>query len=112
MFDGDPYTSFDYMYPSGGWVGLDFGRNVSIGSVVYAPRNRDNFIREGDTYELFYWDTDSAGWGSLGSHTATSDSLVYDNVPTEALLYLRNHTRGKDERIFMYDIASRRQIFY
>ncbi len=112
VFDGDPYTSFDYMYPSGGWVGLDFGRNVSIGSVVYAPRNRDNFIREGDTYELFYWDTDSAGWGSLGSHTATSDSLVYDNVPTDALLYLRNHTRGKDERIFMCDTASRRQIFY
>ena len=112
VFDGDPYTSFDYMYPSGGWVGLDFGRNVSIGSVVYAPRNRDNFIREGDTYELFYWDTDGAGWSSLGSHTARSDSLVYDNVPTDALLYLRNHTRGKDERIFMYDVASRRQIFY
>lgn len=112
VFDGDPYTSFDYMYPSGGWVGLDFGRNVNIGSVVYAPRNRDNFIREGDIYELFYWDTDGAGWSSLGSHTATSDSLVYDNVPTDALLYLRNHTRGKDERIFMYDVASRRQIFY
>ena len=112
VFDGDPYTSFDYMYPSGGWVGLDFGKPVNVGTVVYAPRNRDNFIREGDTYELFYWDTDGPGWRSLGSRTATSDSIVYDNVPTDALLYLRNHTRGKDERIFMYDIASRRQIFY
>ena len=97
VFDGDPYTSLDYREPSGGWVGLDFGRPVRIGRLVYTPRNRDNFIRRGDRYELFY--ATARGWVSLGEQVAVSDSLVYE-VPVGALLYLKNHTRGNDERIF------------
>ena len=36
---------------------------------------------------------------STPKQTATSDSLSY-NAPEGALLYLRNHSRGNDERIF------------
>lgn len=97
VFDGDPYTSMDYREPSGGWVGLDFDHPVHIGKLVYMPRNRDNFIRVGDSYELFY--ATAGGWASLGRQTAVSDSLVYE-VPCGALLYLRDHTRGSDDRIF------------
>ena len=97
VFDGDPYTSMDYREPSGGWVGLDFGHPVRIGKIVYTPRNRDNFIRKGDCYELFY--ATAGGWTSLGKQVAVSDSLTYD-VPKGALLYLRDHTRGVDDRIF------------
>ena len=97
VFDGDPYTSMDYREPSGGWVGLDFGHPVRIGKIVYTPRNRDNFIRKGDCYELFY--ATAGGWTSLGKQVAVSDSLAYD-VPKGALLYLRDHTRGVDDRIF------------
>lgn len=97
VFDGDPYTSMDYREPSGGWVGLDFGHPVHIGKLVYMPRNRDNFIRIGDYYELFY--ATAKGWTSLGGQTAVSDSLVYE-VPDGALLYLCDYTRGSDDRIF------------
>ena len=97
VFDGDPYTSMDYREPSGGWVGLDSGHPVQIQKITFSPRNRDNFIRKGDLYELFYAQTN--GWESLGKQTATSDSLSY-NAPEGALLYLRNHSRGNDERIF------------
>ena len=97
VFDGDPYTSMDYREPSGGWVGMDFGRPVHIDKLVYMPRNRNNFIRTGDRYELFY--ATAAGWESLGEQVAESDSLVY-KVPRGALLYLRDHTRGSDDRIF------------
>jgi hypothetical protein len=99
-FDGNPYTSFHYKNASGGWVGLDFGRPVSISKIIYTPRNRDNFIRKGDQYELYYLDKD---WISLGKKMADADSLVYGNVPSGALLYLQNHTRGHDERIFTYE---------
>lgn len=34
---------------------------------------------------------------------ATTDSLVYKNIPKDVLLLLRNHTRGVDERIFVYE---------
>lgn len=81
----------DYREPSGGWVGLDSGHPVQIQKITFSPRNRDNFIRKGDLYELFYAQTN--GWESLGKQTATSDSLSY-NAPEGALLYLRNHSRG------------------
>ena len=34
---------------------------------------------------------------------ATVDSLVYKGIPKNALLFLRNHTRGVDERVFVYE---------
>jgi hypothetical protein len=36
-----------------------------------------------------------------------SDSLLY-KVPEGALLYLKDHTRGKDERIFEYKDGKQR----
>lgn len=106
-FDGDPYTSFHYKNASGGWVGLDFGKPLSISKIIYVPRNRDNFIRKGDRYELYYLDKD---WISIGDKIAFADSLVYENIPSGALLYLKNHTRGNDERIFTYENG--RQIWW
>lgn len=99
VFDGKTWTSFDYLKNDGGWAGLDLGRKVHVSRIVYTPRNRDNYIRPGDIYELFYCDRD---WKSLGVIQAVSDSLKFSGVPSNALLFLHNHTRGKDERIFLY----------
>ena len=49
VFDGKTKTSFNYSRPSGGWSGLDMGRKVRVDRIVYTPRNRDNYIRPGDT---------------------------------------------------------------
>lgn len=99
VFDGDPYTSFNYKEPYGGWAGLMFDTPKTIEKIVYVPRNRDNFIRKGDTYELFYFA--HSDWQSLGEKTAVSDSIVYE-IPKDALLYLHDKTRGIDERISQY----------
>ena len=97
VFDGDPNTSFDYYLPDGGWIGLDLKTKHNITKIIYTPRNRDNFIRIGNMYELFY---DRKGdWISLGNVEAETDSLIY-KVPKGALLYLKNHSYGNDERIF------------
>lgn len=80
--------------------GLDAGKEVQVDRIVYTPRNRDNYIRPGDTFELFYCDGD---WKSAGMMIATTDSLVYRNISKDVLLLLRNHTRGVDERIFVYE---------
>lgn len=105
-FDGNPYTSFDYVYPSNGWTGLQFSHPQHIHKVVYVPRNRDNFIRKGDFYELFFWKNE--GWQSGGYKQAQSDSLLYI-VPKGTLYYLKNHTRGTKERVFEY--KNGKQIF-
>lgn len=100
VYDGSTLTSFDYPEPYGGWSGIEIKKGSRIGKIVYTPRNRDNFINEGDLYELQYFD---AGWKSLGKQISQSDTLVYADVPDNALLLLRNHSRGVQERVFTYE---------
>ena len=67
-----------------------------------------NTIEVGDRYELLYW----AGghWVSLGEQVATTVKLVYDGVPAGTLYWLRNRTKGRDERIFTYEAG--RQVWW
>lgn len=97
VFDGKTWTSFNYKQRSGGWAGLDLGKRRIISHITYSPRNRDNYIRPNDEFELYYCDED---WKSLGVIVSDSDSLVYENVPQNVLFYLVCHSRGKQERIF------------
>ncbi len=100
VFDKDPLTFFDAPQNiKHAWVGIDFKKPVSIDKILYTPRNDDNNIRIGDLYELFYWDNNQ--WNSLGKQKATLPSLHF-KVPSNALLLLKNHSRGREERIFTY----------
>jgi hypothetical protein len=110
VFDGDIDTSFDYDKPSGGWAAVDLHEPKRIARIIFAPRNRDNYIRKGDIYELFYWSTTVDKWISVGAQKATSDFVRY-KFPKNALLFLKNHTRGKDERIFEFDCNANIQKF-
>ena len=102
VFDGDPLTSYLCEWDKIGWVGLDFGKPAHIAYFRYLPRNDDNFIKEGEEYELFYWENDR--WNSLGKQTGTSKQyLEYTHAPLHALFWLRNLTKGKEERIFTYE---------
>lgn len=107
VFDGSTETSFDHNTASEGWSGLDLGYKREITRIIYTPRNRDNFIREEHTYELFMCGKD--GWVSMGTRMATSDSLQYEGIPKKALLYLKNHTAGKDEILFLMEEG--KQVF-
>lgn len=99
-YDENTLTSFDYYLPSGGWTGLDLGKPSPIGKIIFTPRNRDNYIRKGNTYELLYFD--SGKWIPAGTQNAKADSLVYV-IPKGTLYYLKNWSEGKDERIFEYN---------
>lgn len=107
VFDGNPLT---YYQVGGGvdmWVGVDLYKSVRIGALGFAPRNDDNAIISTDTYELFYWNGE---WKSLGRKKTEGDSLIYDKVPENALLWLRNLTKGREERPFTYENG--RQIWW
>ena len=97
MFDGDPLT-FYCTLEKGAVLAMDFGKPVTLDRFVFIPRNDDNFIRPGDTYELFYHGGKD-GWVSLGRQTAKELSLTYA-VPRGALLHLRCLTRGEEEQAF------------
>ncbi|QTE23534.1 hypothetical protein [Polaribacter cellanae] len=79
------------------WVGLELGESTKITHIGFCPRNDKNNINVGMTYELLFWDKE---WKSLGQKKATSNKISYSNIPQGALLWLRNHTEGIEERIF------------
>lgn len=83
----------------GGFVTLELEQPEEIAKIVYIPRNDENFISIGDTYELFY-QAGAKGWLSLGRKTATVPKLIYDNIPGNSLLWLRNLSRGQEEQVF------------
>lgn len=106
--DGDGLTFF-LTKEKGAFVTLDLGKTEKIGKIVYMPRNDDNFIRLGDQYELYYQDGFN-GWISLGKQVATELTLHYDNIPQNAVLWLRNLSRGKEETVFRNEAG--RQVFF
>lgn len=104
--DGDPlsyYLSLD----KGGEVVVDLGGASVIDCLEYMPRNDDNFISPGDTYELFCH-AGTEGWKSLGKQRADTTCLDWI-VPDNALFWLRDLTRGREEHIFF--MQNRRQKF-
>ncbi|GHT10598.1 hypothetical protein FACS189426_11080 [Bacteroidia bacterium] len=101
VFDNDPLTFFDAPTPNDTWVGMDFGEPVKIEKIAYTPRGDGNDITPGDQHEVLYWDDNH--WISLGKREATDIQLAYENVPANALFWIRNLSRGNDERIFTYE---------
>lgn len=118
-FDKDGLTFYESTEPSEGWIGMDFGKPVTVDYFRYLPRNDDNNVVAGQKYELFYFDKNE--WKSLpgvvrGTDTlfykliAQTDSLIYPRVPVNALFLLKNHTTGTEERVFTYENG--RQVFW
>lgn len=71
-----------------------------IRRLYFIARTDDNYVWKGDTYELFYFDGIN-GWKSLGVKTATSEYICFE-APKNALLWLRNRTKGREEQVFIY----------
>ncbi len=102
VFDGDVLTCYNRQFPDDSWAAVEFEEPQHIRGVRFLPRNDDNFIREGEQYELYYWD--GRRFASIARMEGNREGVLYvDNVPTNALLLLRNHTKGKEERIFTYE---------
>ena len=65
-------------------------------------------IKIGDYYELLFWKKN--GFVSLGRQIAKKKTITFDNVPKNALLLLKDLTRGKQERVFTYE--NNTQVFW
>lgn len=98
-FDGNYLSNFETEEPDGNWVGIKTSKPQKISFVRIVPRSDDNDIRPGDTYELLYYN--GKQWVSLGKQTPKNNVLHYDNVPSNTLYWVKDHTRGWDERPFL-----------
>lgn len=95
-FDKDPLTNISVNRKNR--IEIDFLKSVNLATITCLPRGDGNGIYQGNEYELFYYGFN--GWVSLGMKSPSSCNIEYDNVPVNALLWLHNHTSGKEERIF------------
>ena len=82
-------------------IGVEFDEPRAVSEIKYVSRNDGNGVYPGEEYELFYFD--EGGWVSLGRKMATGYDITYENVPTHALFWLRNRTKGVEERPFTVD---------
>lgn len=81
-------------------ITIDLGKKHRITEIIFSPYNDDNFVVPDNVYELLFYYNE---WKSLGQKTSSTYSIQYNNVPDNALLILKNLTKGKEERIFTYD---------
>lgn len=107
VFDNDPLTYYELKANLDLWVGVDLKKANDFAFIEFAPRNDDNSVFPGNVYELFYWNDE---WISLGVQEAADYDISFDNVPQNALLWLRNLTKGREERPFTYEDG--RQIWW
>lgn len=106
-FDGNSLSYFMSVPGKENYIGLDLGAPYKITEIRYCPRNDDNNITAGDLYELFYWNNQ---WISLGTQTGKALTPLIYKAPTNALFWLRNTTKGNEERIFTYE--HNQQLFW
>lgn len=106
-YDNNPISFFETA-SWGNSIFFESNKPKFIKTIQITPRNDDNFIREGDIYELFY-NSGEKGWISLGEQRATNKPTLYYKTPKNTVLWLKNKTRGKEEQIFTYENG--RQVF-
>lgn len=96
--DGNPLTNISLFDNP---LIIQFNEPVYIDKIVCLPRNDGNGVYPNNLYELLYHDVN--GWQSLGVKEGNNFYLEYENVPKNALYWLRNLTTGIEERIFTYE---------
>ena len=92
LFDPDPLSMC--MIPE--WVGMDFGKPVALSQIRSRGMMPMGFSL---IINMNYFIMISQGWISMGIKTATGTYIEYDDVPSNGLYWLRNHTLGQEERI-------------
>ena len=100
VIDGDALTYYQTKKSDDCTLTFDFGSPVAVANIRYLPRNDDNHVTAGHRYRLDYYDKD--GTHMVGEQVATTDSVTFTGVPSNALYILHDLTKGREERIFEY----------
>lgn len=97
-FDNNPLSyATSYLNSTFQW---DMGEQIALSSIKCLLHNDGNDIWPGHWYELCYYDGED--WKPLEMKEATDSFIEFGNVPANALLWLRNLTTGREERVFTY----------
>lgn len=78
---------------------LKIDTEIPIKNIFIVAHNDDNFVLPGQDYELLYFEP--SGWKSLG-RKVSKDFFIEFEAPENAVLLLKNHTKGNEEQVFIY----------
>jgi hypothetical protein len=77
--------------------------NITISSItgfkqeIATDGRHSRAIEPGTVYELLYWNGD---WENIGQEKASTEGMIFDDVPQNGLYWLIAEGSDKDERIF------------
>lgn len=107
LTDGDLLVWYTYKpKPNDGGIVLRVDSSDEINYIFMLPHNDDNFVVPGEKYELMYFN--KSGWISLGKKISDDFSIDFE-APDNAVLWLRNLTKGVEEQVFLW--RDGRQVF-
>lgn len=108
-FDGKRDTYFSRVQRQETFIGMDLGTKgaTRLTKIRYCPRSDTNDILPDEIYELLYFDDK---WKSLGKRVGKDFKSLIFKGPKGALFWLRNRSKGVEERIFTYENS--KQIFW
>ncbi len=89
------------------YIDIDLGSSSIITDLGFCGLDDKFCVLEGKTYELFYWDDE---WISTGKQVATSNYLIYKNIPDNKLYYIDCSDNDAFKRIFIY--KDNKQLFW
>lgn len=103
IYDNNPltYSAVYYNDTIPKYIGFDFLNPVSISKIAYIRRGDGNDICPGDNYEIYYWNNNK--WNLHCNTTATTVYIDITDVPHGSLYYIKDISRGKQNRIFIYE---------
>ncbi len=110
LFDNDYLTHYESKNRKDNSIIIKFfDTDKKIVKIRYCPKTDANFIEPGDYYELFYYNNNNE-WHLLWGKTAKDFNISFDDVPENCLFWLRNRSKGVEERPFIYENG--KQIFW
>lgn len=102
LSDHDFSTFYTLMEP-GSWVTFDLQTASEIDEIKFATgmvRNKDTYIQQGHTYQLDFWA--DGRWNQADIKPAISDSIVFNNIPSNAIYLLTDRTTKSKHQMFRY----------
>ena len=109
LFDSN-YIELNYKqraYLQSKYIDIDLGKDYLITDLEFCGLDDKFCIIAGKSYELFYWDDK---WISAGKKVATTDYLVFNEVPGNKLYYLDCSDNDAFKRSFVY--KNENQLFW
>lgn len=89
---------------------VDFGRPVSISEISCIRRGDGNDIIPGDEYELYYWR--DRCWKLIGKNTASDIKIDFADIPANGLYFIKDISRGEQNRPFIWNSTINRPEWY